>query len=197
MKKIFLLFAALVIVFANVAVACPPGMFESDYHTTTFNGCTIGYTFCYGEYGNYDAISLGEIIIYPPCTGDVYENNKEALTNQILLEIPLSQEIITYYGGPGYIPICPNGSMCFIRVYDAICYSGWYKDYDIKDLIPRPPEPYVWRMEVCDDGELRACYSTIYYCWEIIGNEQVLRMEKYGSKVGHECPENCEWNCEE
>jgi len=196
-EKNILLIAALVIVFANVVVACPPGMFESDYHTTTFNGCTIGYTFCYGEYGNYDAISLGEIIIYPPCSSDVYEDYKKEIIDQILLEIPVSQELITYYGSPDYIPICPNGTMCFLRVYDALCYSGWYKDFDIKYIDPPPPDGFVWRMQVCDDDQLRTCYSTIYYCWEIVGNQQVLRMEKYGTKLGPECPKDCEWSCEE
>jgi len=117
MKKIFLLFAALAIVFANVEVrAICPGTYDiSEWHYTTFNGCKIGYLFCYGVMGGYEGFSLQQIIVYPPCDPDVYENNKEALTDQILKEIAQSKEIGTLFpGNPDYI--VPDRKLLFFVV---------------------------------------------------------------------------------
>ncbi len=205
MKKIFLLFAALAIVFANVVVvkACPPGYAQSDWKTTTFNGCQIGYLFCYGEIGGYEGFSLQEIIVYPPCDQDVYENNKETLTDQILKEIAQSPEIGSLFpGNPDYIPECPDGTLCLLTVNNAFCYDGWEKKDYTKFEKPQPEDPdpydYIWVMRICDDGNLRTCHSIIYFCWSTSDTEEpVLLMYKNGYQLGPPCPYPCKWNCEE
>ncbi len=198
MKKIFLLFAALVIVFANVLVACPPGYDGPEQSTVTYEGCTIGFEYCYMIDGfGLHHITITGIFVYPPCDESVYEEKKGIINDQILASIALGEIVVGEWGLP--IPLCPNGTLCLLKINDAFCYNGWYKDYDIEELKPPPPEeyPYVLRMQVCDDGEVRSCHSTIYFCWEIKDNQQILHIEKYGYQEGHECPENCEWNCVE
>jgi hypothetical protein len=213
-KKIFLLFAALAIVFANVEVRpayCPPGYDLSPWYYTYFNGCKIGYQFCYGiDENELHGFSLKQIIIYPPCNQSVYENNKEALTNKILLEIPLTYESASLFQdnptdppNPNYIPECPNNTLCFLRVDDAFCYNGWearpFNSYPKPR--PLPPDPGygtdVTAMKICDDGKLRTCYNAIYYCWEEDEHgEPVLRMYKNGYQQGDPCPYPCQWSCE-
>jgi hypothetical protein len=153
-KKIFLLIAALAIVFANVVVACPPGYTSVD-DEITIDECTYYFSYCYGING----LGLHEIIlteIWLDYNEDAcaarFENYQGYYTNQILLKIAQSDFIEDEWNLE--IPECPN-FLCMIRWRDAICYEYWFGDKHY------PPNGRT-RMFKCDN-EVRSCNETVKY----------------------------------
>ncbi|HPO63674.1 MAG TPA: hypothetical protein PK762_11400 [Candidatus Kapabacteria bacterium] len=182
-KKIFLLVAALAIVFANVVVnACPAG-WTSGAGTITYNGCVYVYMYCYGISNGYHCITMTDLAVRAPCTPEDFEDNSQAVTDQILLQIGAYLDNQNFFEDS--IPPCPGG-MCLLNISDNICYNGWYysKGY------------YHMKTEECKDGKPRACNETIYYCFEVINGQKVYRLIRNGFPIGEPCKYPCQSSCQ-
>lgn len=192
MKKSLFLLALLVILFTNVR-ACPPGWTESARETITYNGCTYEYIYCYGINNGYHCIAISEIsVVYDPplCTGLTFELNMQNITDKILIQIATDSTIFTW-AGYEKIPDCPNGLMCLIRMYDAICYNGWYT---YTRLNKDGTTTIVESMNKCDD-KVRSCSETVTICWDVSLQEYVI-IRVGSSLVGPPCKWPCHTNCE-
>ena len=192
MKKIFLLFAALAIVFANVVVACPPG-YNSYVEDVSYEGCDYKYYFCLGinEFGLHEIV-LSDIQISAPCTPADFEQHASEITDAILLDI----------AGKGYltnewnllIPQCPD-NFCSVRWRDRICYSGWiYDEIEQKYIMNRCADEYDEKGNPVYYE--RSCGETVRICWEWENGVKVLRIWRGGFPQGKECPDGCRDNCE-
>lgn len=188
MKKSLFIFAALtvMVIAYTKMVACPDNWKDSGTQTITYNGCTYEYSYCYGLINGLHCISISEIIILPPCTGSDFENNPTEITESILIAILTTPDITKWAGYEGGIPECPDGFLCTIKIYDAICYNGWipFTRYN-EDL---GTFEIVITMNKCDN-EPRSCNETIYICWDAVN--QKYQMYRAGYETGPECPEPC------
>jgi hypothetical protein len=183
MKRIFLFFTALLIGMAAAQSAkaqlCPnppwdPFTSGSSVVEIVYNGCTIKCTFCYGIINDYHCVALAQISVKNGCDTSIFENNKQAVTDAILIAI--GKKLM----GDGWLeyqefPPCPQ-SLCLLRIYDAICYHGWK---EINGF---------WEMLVCQDDQLRSCNEVVRICWELINGEQVLVVQREGTIQGPPCP---------
>jgi len=179
MRKLFLLFAALAIVFANVVVACPEG-WTSGAGIVTYNGCQYSYMYCYGIINGYHCIRMTDFSVVSPCDSLDFENHSQEVTDLVLLQIGAYLDNQNYFEDS--IPPCPGG-MYLININDFVCYNGWYfhKGH--------------YRMRTCNDGLTRACNETIYYCFEIINGQKVYRLIRNGNPIGPPCPYPCRSSC--
>lgn len=191
MKKLFLLTAALAIVFANVVLACPPGWTEyPEVETITVDGCEYQFIYCYGLVNGLHSVSISQIAVIPPCTGEDFDQNVQEVTDAILIKIATTPFI---YNWAGYetIPNCPGGLMCLLRMYDAICYDGWITT---TSLDPHGTDFPVQVMNKCDE-KTRCCNETVTICFDKINKEYVIT--RIGSSmIGPDCDEPCHTNCE-
>lgn len=195
MKKLFLLVAALAIVFANVDVnaQCPPG-YTSHVNDITYDGCTYKYYFCLGinQFGLHEIV-LSEIQISEPCTPDDFAQHASEITDAILLDIAAEGYIYAEWGYE--IPQCPD-NFCSVRWRDRICYSKvWIHDeIEKKYIMNRCPDGYD------KDGRPiyyeRSCGETVRICWEWENGVKVLRIWRGGFPQGKECPPGCIDNCD-
>ncbi|NLO18603.1 MAG: hypothetical protein GX121_01780 [Ignavibacteria bacterium] len=158
-----------------------------------YNGCTYEYIYCYGMLNGFHCIAISEIdVVYDPplCTGASFESNMQSITDSILVHIGLEPDILNFLGLEG-VPKCPSGLMCMLRLYDAICYNGWYtytrlnKDGTIT---------FIQLMDKCDD-EVRSCNEIVTICYDEILKEYVVT--RIGSSLsGPPCTWPCHTNCE-
>ncbi len=179
------------------AVACPsayrqilplpaPMTFEGNWNAYEFvyqyhnpNGCraTVIYDVCFRINVNS---GLHEIAL----ASVRFENltcSPESIYNSDLIDAL----IIDFIGQPEIlaklnlteIPYCPT-SMCLLRIYDRICYSGW-----------SPIGSNGAIMKICNDGQLRSCNESIYVCIDPVTNKP--QITRSGYPFGPECERGC------
>ncbi|NLO18609.1 MAG: hypothetical protein GX121_01810 [Ignavibacteria bacterium] len=191
MKKLFLLTAALAIVFANVVLACPPGWTEyPEVETITVGNCSYQFIYCYGIVNGLHSVSISQIAVISPCTGEDFDQDAQKVTDAILIKIATTP-FITEWAGYETIPVCPGDLMCLLRMYDAICYDGWVATSSLDPLGTDFP---VQVMNKCDESE-RCCNETVTICYDEINNEYVIT-RLGGGMMGPDCKEPCHTNCE-
>lgn len=167
---------------------CPPEMVKANKDTvqTTYvtkEGCVVTVTtvWCYGwckEYDNDDiymaTISLSSIKVTvddcPPELIDPEDYYNTNIIDNAILSLINKSDVQRELEIP-FIPNCP-GMLCFLKIYDAICYSGWkLKDKD-------------WIIQTCDN-EKRRCSLVVTVCYDPTTNKRVVQREMY------EQPEPC------
>jgi len=152
-------------------------------NTLVWQNCTIEFTYCFRitEQGFHE-IKIAKINVLAPCNGSFFDNNKEAITDEIIKFISLSPLVVVSWDN--LVPECPDYT-CLIKWNDAICYDGWGYNSEEKK----------WEMNVCDEVT-RSCNETIHICFESEPPPRHLKVERIGFFSGPPCPEFCTSNCE-
>lgn len=178
-----MLFCSLAFLNESSAV-CPPGWDGPIVVTTNIYGCQVEYSYCYKiDENGYHCISLNEIKFSAACDSAFMASNIASLTDSILAEIALG-EISQKWGTINEIGPCPTGTMCFLKLDDAICYNGWI--LNVKKQ---------WVMNKCDN-EIRSCNEVVYYCWDYSYKPRKLVVRREGTTmIGPKCSLPCKTNC--
>jgi hypothetical protein len=189
MKRFIVFFSLFVAVLVTnpLANACPADDGCGEWKqisgsTISKEGCKILYTACIRESSctGLHEIALESISICgcnPNDNPDIYNQD---LVDRVLWEIGTSKEILNWMG-IDEIPYCPDG-LCFLRLYDRICFSGWILN-----------EKGCWVMDTCPNSPIGKCNDVIIICYNADGTRNVIRQ---GKPSGDPCPAGCKSSCE-
>ncbi len=193
MKKLILFFAMLfaVVVFnQNTYAQCPEpdacgpwaGPISSTMTYVFNNGmdtCHINYVFCIRENTctGLHELALSSVSMCEGCDPSIFS---QQLIDSVLWAAGTHQKTLDILGTTE-IGFCPNG-LCFLRVYDRICFNGWTLN-----------SGGCWEMNTCPGSTLGKCNYLIVICYEKDGTRRVIRE---GGPVGEPCPSPCKSSCD-
>ncbi len=190
-KVLFILIILFTTLFVNITYSDCNGWDGGMTRTVTVgDSCLIEYVFCYriNQNTRYHEIKIDEIRLLN-CDCSKYELFKNQINDAILEDIVVNSGLIgiiwkidSLSGRPMEIPECPD-ALCLI-CYDAICYNG------CEDI-----GGGVLRLNKCDSFE-RKCFESTYFCWEWVGDERKLKIERERRAfIDPPCNLPCRVNC--
>lgn len=152
------------------------------------NGCTIVVTtyWCYGRstYG-FHHIALDDIQIRSDCPPGSFNPDdyySKEVIDEALIKLSRMPKIYNDFLGLDGIPDCPD-IICYLQVHDAKCYRGWLPDGEGG-----------WKMDVCQDDELRKCHSVIHICYDREKEKMVVKRTNFVPPAPCPSPE-CNYKC--